>query len=249
VVNLKGIQSGDLKLTGPVIADIYLGRITQWNDPAIAKINPKLKMPNEKITVVSRADGSGTTYIFTHYLSKVSSDFKTTIGNSTSVQWRTGVNGKGNEGVASYVQRLSGSIGYVEYAYALQNKMTTTQLKNSAGQFVKPETATFQAAAAGADWKKAPSFNLMLTDQPGARSWPITGATFVLIHKKQKNVETAQHVLRFFDWAYHHGDKLATALDYVPMPDSVVKLVESSWQSQVTDSSGKPLWTSAMIQK
>jgi len=249
VVNLKGVKAGELKLSGAILADIYLGKITMWNDAAITKLNPSIKLPAEKINVVSRADGSGTTYIFTHYLSNVSNEFKSSIGNSTSVQWKTGVGGKGNEGVASYVQRLGGSIGYVEYAYALQNKMTTTQLKNRAGHFVKPETASFQAAAAGADWKKAPGFNLMLTDQPGAKSWPITGATFILMHKKQKNGESAQHALRFFDWAYHHGDKLATDLDYVPMPNSVVKLVESSWKTTITDSSGKSVWTDAMNQK
>jgi phosphate transport system substrate-binding protein len=249
VVNLKDMKPGELKLTGTVLADIYLGKITMWNDAVIAKLNQGAKLPAEKINVVSRADGSGTTYIFTHYLSKVSAEFKDKIGNNTSVEWKAGVGGKGNEGVASYVRQLNGAIGYVEYAYALQNKMTYAQLQNKAGKFVKPDTESFQAAAAGADWKTTPGFNVMLTDQPGAKSWPITGATFVLLHKKQDKTETAQEALKFFDWAYHHGDKMANALDYVPMPDSVVKLVEATWKKDVTDAAGKAVWTDAMIQK
>jgi len=249
VVNVKGIKPGELKLTGPVLADIYLGKITTWNDKAITNLNKGLKLPNEKISPVSRADGSGTTYIFTHYLSKVSADFKDKIGNNTSVAWPSGVGGKGNEGVASYVQRLNGSIGYVEYAYALQNKMTYAQLQNKAGQYVKPNTESFQAAAAGADWAGTPGFNVMLTDQAGAKSWPITGATFILVYKKQDKPENAKEVLKFFDWAYHHGDKMADALDYVPMPDSVVKLVENTWKNEIKDASGKAVWTDAMIKK
>jgi len=249
VVNLKDVKPGELKLTGALLADIYLGKITMWNDAALVKLNPGVKLPAEKINVVSRADGSGTTYIFTHYLSKVSSEFKEKIGNNTSVEWKAGVGGKGNEGVASYVRQLHGSIGYVEYAYALQNKMTYAQLQNKAGKFVKPDTESFQAAAAGADWKATPGFNLMLTDQAGAKSWPITGATFVLLHKKQDKMETAQEALKFFDWAYRQGDKMANELDYVPMPDSVVKLVEATWKKDVTDSTGKAVWTDAMTQK
>ena len=249
VVNLKNVKPGELKLTGALLADIYLGKITMWNDAALAKLNPDVKLPASKISVVSRADGSGTTYIFTHYLSKVSKDFKEQIGNNTSVEWKAGVGGKGNEGVASYVRQLHGSIGYVEYAYALQNKMTYAQLQNKAGNFVKPDTESFQAAAAGADWKATPGFNVMLTDQAGAKSWPITGATFILLHKKPEKAENTQEALKFFDWAYRHGDKMADALDYVPMPDSVVKLVEAIWKSDLKDSAGKAVWTDAMIQK
>jgi len=249
VLNVKGIKPGELKLNGKVLADIYLGKITEWNDKAIASLNKGLNLPKEKISVVSRSDGSGTTYIFTHYLSKVSPEFKEKVGNNTSVAWPAGVGGKGNEGVASYVQRLNGAIGYVEYAYALQNKMTFAQMQNHAGHFVKPNTESFQAAAAGADWKGTPGFNVMLTDQAGAKSWPITGATFILVYKKQDKAETAKEVLKFFDWAYHHGDKMATDLDYVPMPDSVAKLVENTWKNEIKDSSGKAVWTDAMIQK
>jgi len=249
VLNVPGIKAGELKLTGAVLADIYLGKVSTWNDPAIAKLNSGLKLPGDKISVVHRSDGSGTTYIFTHYLSKVSGEFKSKIGNSTSVAWATGVGGKGNEGVASYVQRLKGSIGYVEYAYALQNKMTFAQLQNKAGHFVKPDSESFQAAAAGADWHGTPGFNVMLTDQPGAKSWPITGATFILVYKKQEKPEVAQNVLKFFDWAYHHGGKMADELDYVPMPASVVALVESTWKKEIKDSTGKAVWTDSMIQK
>jgi len=249
VVNLKGVQPGELKLTGAVLADIYLGKITNWNDAAITKLNPGAKLPADRINVVARADGSGTTYIFTHYLSRVSPEFKGKIGNNTSVEWKAGVGGKGNEGVASYVKQLNGAIGYVEYAYALQNKMTYVQLQNKAGKFVKPDSESFQAAATGADWKGTPGFDLMLTDQPGAKSWPITGATFILLHKTQTKTEAAQQVLTFFDWAYRHGDKLASALDYVPMPDSVVKLIEAAWKQDIKDASGKAVWTDAMIQK
>ena len=249
VANLPGIKPGELKLTGPMLADIYLGKIKTWDDAAIVKLNPGVKLPSEKIAVVSRADGSGTTYIFTHYLSKVSPGFKEKIGNNTSVSWPTGVSGKGNEGVASYVQRIKGAIGYVEYAYALQNKMTYAQLQNKAGKFVSPDSTSFQAAAASADWTHTPGFDLMLTDQPGAGSWPITGATFILMHKNQSKPETAQSVLKFFDWAYHQGDKLAEQLDYVPMPAAVVKLVEETWKKEIRDAGGKAVWTEALIQK
>jgi phosphate transport system substrate-binding protein len=249
VVNLKDVKPGELKLTGALLADIYLGKIKMWNDTAIVKLNPGVKLPDKQISVVSRADGSGTTYIFTHYLSKVSTEFKDKVGNNTSVSWKTGVGGKGNEGVASYVRQLHGSIGYVEYAYALQNKMTYAQLQNKAGKFVKPDTESFQAAAASADWKAAPGFNLMLTDQGGTKSWPITGATFILVYKKQEKPENAQAALKFFDWAYRHGDKMALELDYIPMPNNVVKLVESTWKNDIKDTAGKAVWTDAMIQK
>ena len=249
VINIAGIKTGELKLSGPVLADIYLGKIKEWNDPAIVKLNPGLKLPQEKITVVARSDGSGTTFIFTHYLAKLSPEFKEKVGNNTSVSWPAGVGGKGNEGVASYVQRLKGSIGYVEYAYALQNKMAYAQLQNKAGKFVKPDSETFQAAAAGADWAGAPGFNLMLTDQTGENSWPITGTTFILVYRKQEKPEVGKEVLKFFDWAYRHGGKLAEQLDYVPMPTSVVKLVEETWKKEIKDTGGKAVWTDSMVQK
>ena len=249
VINIAGIKTGELKLSGPVLADIYLGKIKEWNDPAIVKLNPGLKLPQEKITVVARSDGSGTTFIFTHYLAKLSPEFKEKVGNNTSVSWPAGVGGKGNEGVASYVQRLKGSIGYVEYAYALQNKMAYAQLQNKAGKFVKPDSETFQAAAAGADWAGTPGFNLMLTDQTGENSWPITGATFILVYRKQEKPEVGKEVFKFFDWAYRHGGKQAEQLDYVPMPTGVVKLVEETWKKEIKDTGGKAVWTDSMVQK
>ena len=249
VINIAGIKTGELKLSGPVLADIYLGKIKEWNDPAIVKLNPGLKLPQEKITVVARSDGSGTTFIFTHYLAKLSPEFKEKVGNNTSVSWPAGVGGKGNEGVASYVQRLKGSIGYVEYAYALQNKMAYALLQNKTGKFVKPDSETFQAAAAGADWAGTPGFNLMLTDQTGENSWPITGATFILVYRKQEKPEVGKEVLKFFDWAYRHGGKLAEQLDYVPMPASVVKLVQETWKKEIKDTGGKAVWTDSMVQK
>jgi phosphate transport system substrate-binding protein len=244
VVNIEGIKPGEMKLTAKVLADIYLGKIKKWNEAAIADINKGLKLPDADITVVNRSDGSGTTFIFTNYLSKVSAEWKDKVGNAASVSWPapTGAGGKGNEGVASFVQRLKGSIGYVEYAYAKQNKLTFTMLQNREGQFVAPEDKSFQAAAAGADWKNAPGFYEILTDEPGKTSWPITGATFILMHKSQANAEKAKEVLKFFDWAYRDGDQLALGLDYIPMPDAVVKLVETEWKNKIKDASGKPVW-------
>jgi phosphate transport system substrate-binding protein len=243
VVNLEGVKPGELKLTGSVLADIYLAKITKWNDPAIAKLNPGAKLPDSEITVVHRSDGSGTTFIWVNYLSKVSPEWKQKVGEGTSVAWPTGVGGKGNEGVASYVQRVKGSIGYVEYAYALQNKMTYAQVQNRDGNFVSPSSETFKAAAAGADWNKAPGYYLVLTDQPGRNAWPISGATFILMYKTQAKPETAKEVLKFFDWAYtSEGDKLADSLDYVPLPDSVTSQIKSTWKSQIKDSSGKPVY-------
>ena len=241
VFNLEGIKAGGLRLTGPVLADIYLGKITKWNAPAIAALNKTVKLPDQDITVVSRSDGSGTTFIYTNYLSKVSSEWKDKVGNDAAVKWPVGVNAKGNEGVASYVQRLAGSIGYVEYAYALQNKMTYVQLQNKDSQFVNPEAKNFAAAAAGADWSKAPGFYLILTDASGKDSWPITGATFILMHKVQDKPENAKSALAFFDWAYTSGDKMALELDYIPMPDSVVKQVKAEWKN-IKDASGKPVY-------
>jgi phosphate transport system substrate-binding protein len=240
VFKLDGIKPGGLKLTGSVLADIYLGKVTKWNAPAIAALNKDVKLPDLDITVVSRSDGSGTTYIFTNYLSKVSGEWKDKAGNNTSVKWPAGVSGKGNEGVAAYVQRLSGSIGYVEYAYALQNKMSYALLQNKDGNFVAPDDKTFRAAAANAQWDKAPGFYLLLTEQAGRESWPITGATFILMHKRQDKPQNASIALKFFDWAYDGGDQLALDLDYVPMPDSVVKLVKAEWK-KIQDAAGKPV--------
>ncbi len=249
VVNVPGLKAGDLKLTGALIADIYLGKITKWNDPALVALNKGVKLPNLGITPVARSDGSGTTFIFTHYLAKVSPEWKEKVGNATSVTWPAGVGGKGNEGVASYVQRVKGGIGYVEYAYALQNKMAYALMQNADGKFVKPDADSFQAAAANADWAKAPGFNLMLTQQPGAKSWPITGATFILVYKNQEKPEVGQEVLKFFDWAYRNGDKMADALHYVPMPDNVVKLVEETWKKEIKGAKGQQVWTEALVQK
>jgi len=244
VVNIEGIKPGEMKLTAKALADIYLGKIKKWNDPALVELNKGLKLPESDITVVNRSDGSGTTFIFTNYLSKVSAEWKDKVGNATSVSWPapTGAGGKGNEGVASFVQRLKGSIGYVEYAYAKQNKLTFTLLQNRDGQFVAPDEKSFQAAAAGADWKNAPGFYEILTDEPGKASWPITGATFILMHKNQANADKAKEVLKFFDWAYQDGDKLALGMDYMPMPDAVVKLVQTEWKNKIKDASGKPIW-------
>ncbi len=241
VVNLPGIAAGKLKLSGTVLADIFLGKINKWNDAAIAKENPGLALPDTAITVVYRADGSGTTWIFTNYLSKVSKVWQDSIGNAKAVKWPAGVGGKGNEGVAAYVQRIKGSIGYVEYAYALQNKLTYSLLQNRAGKYVAPTSATFQAAAANADWAKAEGFYLVLTDQPGDESWPITGASFILVYKEQASSATAKEVLSFFDWCYRKGGGTAQKLDYVPMPEKVVSLVEKAWAEQIK-AEGKPVW-------
>jgi phosphate transport system substrate-binding protein len=242
VVNIPGIAAGQMLLNGPTIADIYLGKIAKWNDPAIAKLNPGLKLPDLGIAVVHRSDGSGTTFIFTNYLSKVSPEWKDKVGENTSVEWPTGLGGKGNEGVAAIEARTSGAIGYVEYAYALQNKLVHTKLVNHDGATLSPSSKVFQAAAANADWDKAPGFYLLLTDQPGKESWPITGATFILMHKKQDKPETAKQVLAFFDWAYRHGQEMAESLDYIPMPAKVVKTVEESWKT-IVGPDGKPVWT------
>lgn len=242
VINVSGIDAGKLKLDGPTLANIYLGKITKWNDPAITAMNKDMKLPDDDITVVHRSDGSGTSFIFTNYLSKVSPEWKSIVGEGTSVSWKAGTGGKGNEGVASYVQRIKGSIGYVEYAYALQNKMNAVQMKNREGQFVSANQESFEAAAAGARWDKAPGFYEILTDEAGKESWPIAGATFILMHKVQDTAQAGTEVLKFFDWAYKNGDKLASELDYVPMPDSVVKLIHDAWKAQIKDASGKAVW-------
>jgi phosphate transport system substrate-binding protein len=242
VVNLAGIQPGQLKLDGKTLAGMYLGTITNWNDPAIKALNPDLTLPDKAIATVHRSDGSGTNFIFTHYLSSIDPDFKAKIGENTSVEFPGGLGGKGNEGVAALASRTDGAIGYVEYAYALQNKMTYAQLKNHDGAFVSPSAATFQAAAANADWTKAPGFYLLLTDQPGKDSWPITGATFILMHHAQDKPDIGREVLNFFDWAYHNGGQLAEQLDYVPMPAAVITQVEESWKT-IVGPDGKPVWT------
>jgi phosphate transport system substrate-binding protein len=242
VVNIKGLQAGQLKLTGPLVADIYLGKITKWNDAAIAKLNPGVSLPNQAIAVVHRSDGSGTTFIFVDYLSKVSPEWKSKVGANTSVEWPAGLGGKGNEGVAATVTRTDGAIGYVEYAYAKQNKMNYALMQNTAGQFVAPEAASFQAAAANADWSKSPAYDILLTNQPGEKSWPITGATFILMYANPEKPEVSKQVLQFFAWAYHSGDKLAEDLDYVPMPDKVVSMIENTWK-QVKGPNGQPVWS------
>ncbi len=246
VVNVPGVKAGELKLSPELLANIYLGKITKWDDAAITAVNPGLKLPATAITVVHRSDGSGTTWIFTNYLSRVSADWKDNVGNDKSVAWPVGVGGKGNEGVASYVSRIKGSIGYVEYAYALQNKMAHAKLKNAAGNYVDPDNDSFQAAAANADWVHADGFYMVLTDQPGDQSWPITGATFILVHTLQEKPEVGGAMLKFFAWAYADGDKMATDLDYVPMPDSVAKLVEDAWMKQLKGADGNPVYKPAM---
>lgn len=237
VINVTGIKAGDLRLTGEIIADIYLGKITKWNDKAIAELNPNAKLPGDDIAVVRRADGSGTTFIFTNYLSKVSGEWKSKVGEGTAVQWPTGMGGKGNEGVAAFLQRIPNSIGYVEYAYVKQNNLAWAWLKNPAGEFVRPDDESFKAAAAGTDWSKS-AFGEILTAQAGKASWPISGATFILMHKVQAKPAQAAEVLKFFEWSYKNGSKLASELDYVPLPESLVKQVTASW-SNIKDASGK----------
>jgi phosphate transport system substrate-binding protein len=238
VVNIAGIETRQMKLSGALLGDIYLGKITKWNDQAIAKLNPGLKLPDAQISVVRRADGSGTTFIFTNYLSKVNEDWKSKVGEGTAVNWPSGAGGKGNEGVAAFVQRLPNSIGYVEYAYAKQNKMTYALMQNVSGNFVAPDDTSFKAAATGADWSK--SYYQILTNQPGKDSWPITGATFIMMHTRQDNPKQAAAALRFFDWAYKNGDQVALELDYVPMPDVVKTAIRQHW-AKIADASGAPV--------
>ena len=241
VVNIKGVKPGELKLTPTLLADIYLGAIKKWNDPKIAAVNPELNLPNRAITVVHRADGSGTTWIFTNYLDKVSPAWHSNVGMGKAVQWPAGVGGKGNEGVATNVQRINGAIGYVEFAYALQNKMTHALMQNKAGKFVGPTIESFQSAAANADWANAPGFYMVLTDQPGDDSWPITGATFILIHKAQADAAKTGEIFKFFKWSYDHGSDVAVKLHYVPMPKNVVELVEQQWRDSVK-ANGAQIW-------
>jgi phosphate transport system substrate-binding protein len=244
VINVPGVKPGQLRLNGQVLGDIYLGKITKWNDKAITDLNPGLQLPGNDIGVVRRADGSGTTFIFTNYLSKVNAEWKQKVGEGQAVQWPVGLGGKGNEGVAAFVQRLPGSIGYVEYAYAKQNKLAHTLMQNSAGNFVAPDDSAFKAAAAGAEWTKS-GFYEILTNMPGKESWPITGATFILVFKSPEKPQQVAEVLKFFDWAYANGDKLAAELDYVPLPDTVVKQVQAAWANTIKDSGGKALWAAA----
>ena len=239
--NIEGVASG-MKFTGPLLADIYLGKVKTWNDKAIADLNPGVKLPADPITVVRRSDGSGTTFLWVDYLSKVSDEWKTKVGVGTAVSWPEGVGGKGNEGVSAYVQRIKGSIGYVEYAYAKKNKMTYGAVKNLDGNFVSPDDKTFQAAASGADWAKAPGMNLVLTNQPGKDSYPVTGASFIIMHKSQAKPEKAAAVLQFFNYAFDKGDKSALELEYVPMPDNVVKLIQDMWKKEIKTASGAAIW-------
>jgi phosphate transport system substrate-binding protein len=238
VLNIKGITAGQVKMTGQILGDIYLGKITKWNDAALTALNPGVPLPDTAIAVVRRADGSGTTFIFSNYLSKVNAEWKTKVGEGTAINWPTGAGGKGNEGVAAFVQRLPNSLGYVEYSYAKSNKMSHVLMRNQAGTFVAPDDTTFKAAAAGADWAK--SFYQILTDQPGKDSWPITGATFIMMHKSQDKPLQATNTLKFFDWAYTNGDKMATELEYVPLPESVEALSRRAW-AEIKDASGKPV--------
>ena len=238
ILNVTGIAPGQLKMTGQLLGDIYLGKVTRWNDPAIKAINPGVNLPDTAIAQVRRADGSGTTFVFTNYLSKVSPDWKAKVGEGTAVNWPVGAGGKGNEGVAAFVARLPNSIGYVEYSYVKQNKLTYALVQNAAGNFVKPEDDTFKAAAAGADWAK--SFYQILTNQPGKDAWPITSATFILMHAKQDKPANGTETLKFFNWAYANGEKSAADLDYVPMPAAAVAAIQKSW-GEIKDASGKAI--------
>jgi phosphate transport system substrate-binding protein len=242
VVNLAGISANELTIDGPTLAKIYLGEIKNWGDPALKKLNPNAKLPNEAIAIVHRSDGSGTTFIFTNYLSKVSGDWKSKVGSNTSVEWPAGIGAKGNEGVANNVANTKGSIGYVETAYAKQNHLTTMKMVNKDGQTVTAVPEAIMAAAAGADWAQAPGFYMIITDSPGAKSWPIAGATFILVPKQPKDVGATNEALKFFAWAYDKGDDMASSLDYIPMPDSVVKLIHAHW-NEVKGGDGKPVYS------
>jgi phosphate transport system substrate-binding protein len=233
VVNIEGVKPGELVFDGETLGSIYLGKITKWDDPAIAKLNPKVKLPSEAITVVHRSDGSGTTFNFTDYLSKASADWKTKVGSGTAVEWPAGVGAKGNEGVSGNIGQTKNSIGYVEYAYAKQNKLTYAAMVNKAGKTVQPTVAAFQAAASNADWAKAPGYYLILTDQPGEASWPITAATFILMYKEPADKAASGEAIKFFKWSFEKGGKMAEELDYIPMPEPVVKLIEKTWAADI----------------
>lgn len=240
VTNMDSVKPGEMKLTGPVLADIYLGKIKTWNDKAITDLNPGLKLEGP-ITVVRRSDGSGTTFLFVDYLAKVSPEWKSKVGVGTAVSWPEGVGGKGNEGVAQYVQRIKGSIGYVEYAYAKKNKLDHIAMKNKAGQFVQPTEGAFAAASAGADWKGTPGMAVVLTEQAGEKSWPMSGASFILMHAKPAKVDSSREVLKFFDWALKNGGKSASELEYVPLPPATVSLIQAEWK-KITDAGGKAVF-------
>ena len=241
VLNIEGIKPGELVIDGSTLADIFLGRITKWDDPAIAKLNPKAKLPSTAIAVVHRSDGSGTSFIFTTYLSQSNADWKSKVGADAAVEWPTGIGAKGNEGVANNVAQTKGAIGYVEYAYAKQNKLTFADMVNKDGKSVAPETKSFQAAAANSDWKSVPGYGVILTSQPGAESWPITAASFILMHAVPQDAASSAEALKFFDWAYKNGAKMAEELDYIPMPDNVVEVSRGEW-AKIKDSAGKPVF-------
>ena len=242
VVNIDGVAAGQLKLSSEVIADIYLGKVTKWDHPSITAINPGLKLPNANISVVHRSDGSGTTFIWTNWLSKTNQEWADKVKDGTAVKWPMGVGGKGNEGVSAVVQQLKNSIGYVEYAYAKKNKIPHAQVKNRDGNFVQPSDDTFKAAAANADWANAPGFYLLLTDQKGKDAWPITGASFIVMHRQQADVLTGRAILKFFDWSYKNGAKMSEDLEYVHLPQSVIKLVNEKWKNELTGPDGQSIW-------
>jgi len=243
VVNIDGVSAGELVLDGPTLAGIFLGTVKTWDDPAIKKLNPNAKLPSQAIAVVHRSDGSGTTFNFTYYLAEASPDWKSKVGSATSVEWPVGIGAKGNEGVSNNVSQTKGSIGYVEYAYALQNKLVYTKMINKDGKAVAPTSVAFQAAAANADWNSVPGYGVILANQPGAESWPMTAATFILVHKQPDDAAAVSEALKFFAWAYAKGDKMAEELDYVPMPKKVVGEVQKMWASQIKDAGGKALYS------
>jgi phosphate transport system substrate-binding protein len=243
VVNLEGVKPGDLTLDGPTIAQIFLGQIKRWDDPAIVKLNPGTKLPNQAIVPVRRSDGSGTTYNFAYYLADISPEWKAKVGVNTALQWPVGIGAKGNEGVANNVGQTKGSIGYVEYAYAKQNKLAHTKMINKAGKTVEPTSATFQAAAASADWNSQPGYGVILANQPGDQSWPMTAATWILIYKKPVDAAITAEALKFFAWSFAKGDKMAEDLDYVPMPEKVVNDIQKMWSQEIKDAGGKPLYS------
>ncbi len=245
VLNLDGVSQGSLVFDGPTLAKVFLGQVKSWDDPAIKALNPGVTLPRQAIAVVHRSDGSGTTFNFTDYLAKVSPDWKSKVGSATAVEWPVGIGAKGNEGVANNVAQTRGSIGYVEYAYAKQNKLNFTKMINKDGKTVAPLSDTFQAAAANADWNSVPGYGVILSNQPGAQSWPMTAATFILIPKQPKDGPAASEALKFFAWAYAKGDKMAEELDFVPMPANVVNAIEGVWAKEIKDASGKPLFAGA----
>jgi phosphate transport system substrate-binding protein len=247
VVNIDGVSAGELVLDGPTLASIFLGTVKTWDDPAIKKLNPNAKLPSQAIAVVHRSDGSGTTFNFTYYLAEASAGWKSKVGSATSVEWPVGIGAKGNEGVSNNVSQTKGSIGYVEYAYALQNKLVYTKMVNKEGKAVAPTSTAFQAAAANADWNSVPGYGVILANQPGAESWPMTAATFILVHKQPDDAAAVSEALKFFAWAYAKGDKMAEELDYVPMPKKVVGEIQKMWASQIKDAGGKALYSESSM--